>query len=253
MLSLPRSTYYYRPVPVSNETKALMDLIDRQYLDTPWYGSRQMTHALRRQGYQVNRKRVQRLMRRMGLQALAPGPHTSRKQPQHPVYPYLLRQYPPAAPNDAWAADITYVPMPVGFLYLVAIIDWYSRFVIAWELSNTMDPAFCLDALEAALSRFSAPGIFNTDQGAQFTSSRFTSRLAAAQIAISMDGRGRALDNVFVERLWRSLKYEEIYLYEHADVDSLLAGLDRYFRYYNERRPHQGLQGATPAEVYGIQ
>lgn len=227
-----------------------MEAVDRHYLATPWYGSRQMTAALRRAGWTVNRKRIQRVMRTMGLAAVAPGPHTSRKQPQHPVYPYLLREHPPQRPNDAWAADITFIPMPIGFMYLVAVIDWYSRFVLAWELSNTMDPAFCLEALERALERFGPPIIFNTDQGSQFTSAAFTERLGSAEIAISMDGRGRALDNVFVERLWRSLKYESIYLYDFGDVESLLNGLDAYFRYFNHDRPHQGLGEWTPAEIY---
>ncbi|ABM61921.1 Integrase, catalytic region [Halorhodospira halophila SL1] len=252
LLGLPRSTYDYRPVAVSSEELALMEAIDRQYLDTPWYGSRQMTAALRRRGWPVNRKRIQRLMRKMGLQAIAPGPHTSRKQPQHPVYPYLLRDHPPRAPNDAWAADITFVPMPIGFMYLVAIIDWHSRFVLAWELSNTLDTAFCLEALDTALQRFGMPGIFNTDQGTQFTSEAFTNRLKTAEVAISMDGRGRVYDNIFVERLWRSVKYELVYLHEFREVLDLLKGLETYFEYFNHRRPNQGLDEATPAEVYGL-
>jgi len=252
LLGLPRSTYYYQPVAVSAEQIALMEAIDRQYLETPWYGSRQMTAALRRQGWRLNRKRTQRLMRMMGLRALAPGPHTSRKQPQHPVYPYLLRDCPPERPNDAWAADITFVPMPIGFMYLVAVIDWHSRFVLAWELSNTLDTAFCLEALDRALERFGPPGIFNTDQGTQFTSEAFTARLKAAEVSISMDGRGRVYDNIFVERLWRSVKYELVYLHEFAEVATLLTGLDAYFRYFNHRRPNQGLGEYTPAEVYGI-
>lgn len=250
LLGLSRRTYYYRPAPVSAETLALMTAIDRQYLATPWYGSRQMTAALQRQRWPVNRKRIRRLMRIMGLVAVAPGPHTSRRQVAHPLYPYLLRRYPPRAPDDAWAADITWVPMPVGFMYRVAVIDWYSRFVLAWAVSNTLETAFCLDALEAALCGHGPPGIFNTDQGSQFTSTAFTERLIAADIAISMDGRGRVFDNIFVERLWRSVKYESIYLNEFANVPSLLAGLETYFRYFNHDRPHQGLGERTPAEVY---
>lgn len=246
LLGLSRRTYYYRPAPVSAETLALMTAIDRQYLATPWYGSRQMTAALQRQRWPVNRKRIRRLMRIMGLVAVAPGPHTSRRQVAHPLYPYLLRRYPPRAPDDAWAADITWVPMPVGFMYRVAVIDWYSRFVLAWAVSNTLETAFCLDAL----CGHGPPGIFNTDQGSQFTSTAFTERLIAADIAISMDGRGRVFDNIFVERLWRSVKYESIYLNEFANVPSLLAGLETYFRYFNHDRPHQGLGERTPAEVY---
>lgn len=252
LLGLPRSTYYYQPMAASAEQIALTEAIDRQYLETPWYGSRQMTAALRRQGWRINRKRTQRLMRMMGLRALAPGPHTSRKQPQHPVYPYLLRDFPPKRPNDAWAADITFVPMPIGFMYLVAVIDWHSRFVLAWELSNTLDTVFCLEALERALDRFGAPGIFNTDQGTQFTSEAFTARLKAAEVSISMDGRGRVYDNIFVERLWRSVKYELVYLHEFAEVATLLTGLDAYFRYFNHQRPNQGLGEYTPAEIYGV-
>lgn len=227
-----------------------MTAIDREYTARPFYGSRQMTAALRRQGWVINRKRVQRLMRTMGLAAIAPGPHTSRRQPQHPVYPYLLRRYPPRAPNDAWAADITWVPMPIGFMYLVAVIDWYSRFVLSWALSNTLETAFCLTALEQALGAHGTPGIFNTDQGCQFTSQRFVQRLEAEAIAISMDGRGRVFDNIFVERLWRSVKYESIYLHEFGDVPTLYDGLDQYFGYYNHERPHQGLGSHTPAEIY---
>lgn len=250
LLGLPRRTYYYQPAPVSAEELALMTAIDKQYLITPWYGSRQMTAVLRRQGWTINRKRVQRLMRVMGLAAVAPGPHTSTPQPQHPVYPYLLRRYPPSAPDDAWAADITWVPMPIGFMYLIAVIDWYSRFVLAWALSNTLETSFCLEALNAALASYGPPGIFNTDQGSQFTSGPFTERLKGAEVAISMDGRGRVFDNILVERLWRSVKYESIYLNEFGNVPSLLEGLNSYFHYFNHDRPHQGLAQQTPAEVY---
>ena len=226
-----------------------MRLIDRQYLETPFYGSRQMTAWLRRQGYAVNRKRVQRLMGLMGLQATVPGPHTSRPHPQNPVYPYLLRQLALTNSNLVWCADITYIPMPRGFLYLVAVLDWYSRYVLAWRLSNTMDTLFCLEALEMALGR-GEPVIFNTDQGAQFTSQEWLAPLQKRGILISMDGRGRALDNVFVERLWRTVKYEDIYLRDYQTVPALETGLSDYFRFYNEERPHSALDHQTPAEVH---
>ena len=226
-----------------------MRLIDRQYLETPFYGSRQMTAWLRRQGYTVNRKRVQRLMGLMGLQATVPGPHTSRPHPQNPVYPYLLRQLALTNSNLVWCADITYIPMPRGFLYLVAVLDWYSRYVLAWRLSNTMDALFCLEALEMALGR-GEPVIFNTDQGAQFTSQEWLAPLQKRDILISMDGRGRALDNVFVERLWRTVKYEDIYLRDYQTVPDLETGLADYFQFYNEERPHSALDHQTPAEVH---
>ncbi|MFA9462644.1 IS3 family transposase [Thiohalorhabdus methylotrophus] len=249
LLGLPRSTYYYQPAGESAENLALMRLIDRQYLETPFYGSRQMTAWLRRQGYAVNRKRVQRLMGLMGLQATVPGPHTSRPQPQNPVYPYLLRELALTNSNLVWCADITYIPMPRGFLYLVAVLDWYSRFVLAWRLSNTMDALFCLEALEMALGR-GEPVIFNTDQGAQFTSQEWVAQLQNRGILVSMDGRGRALDNVFVERLWRTVKYEDIYLRDYQTVPDLESGLADYFQFYNEERPHSALDHQTPAEVH---
>ncbi|MFA9461278.1 IS3 family transposase [Thiohalorhabdus methylotrophus] len=249
LLGLPRSTYYRQPAGESTENLALMRLIDRQYLETPFYGSRQMTAWLRRQGYAVNRKRVQRLMGRMGLQATVPGPHTSRPHPQNPVYPYLLRQLALTNSNLVWCADITYIPMPRGFLYLVAVLDWYSRYVLAWRLSNTMDALFCLEALEMALGR-GEPVIFNTDQGAQFTSQEWLAPLQKRGILISMDGRGRALDNVFVERLWRTVKYEDIYLRDYQTVPDLETGLAEYFQFYNEERPHSALDHQTPAEVH---
>jgi putative transposase len=249
LLELPRSSYYFAPAGASPENLALMRLIDAQYLQTPFFGSRQMTAWLRRQGHAVNRKRVQRLMRLMGLQGAVPGPHTSRPHPSHPVYPYLLGHMQLGHSNLVWSTDITYVPMPVGFLYLVAIIDWYSRYVLAWALSNTLDTGFCLQALDAALSD-QQPCVFNTDQGAQFTSSEFTDRLKAQQILISMDGRGRALDNVFIERLWRTLKYEDIYLRDYQSVPELHQGLTDYLRFYNHQRPHSALGGKTPAEVH---
>lgn len=249
LLGLARSSYYYTPVGESEENLAYMRLIDEQYLSTPFYGSRRMTVWLQRQGYAINRKRVQRLMRQMGLEGLAPGPRTSRPAPEHRVYPYLLRELAITHPNQVWATDITYVPMPRGFMYLVAIMDWYSRYVLAWELSNTLDAGFCLEALETALSGC-CPEIFNSDQGVQFTSAAFTRRLEEAGVRISMDGRGRAFDNIFIERLWRTLKYEDIYLKDYQSVVELLQGLEAYFTLYNNERPHQGLGYQTPAAVY---
>lgn len=228
-----------------------MRLIDEQYLRAPFYGSRRMTVWLAEQGQAVNRKRVQRLMRRMGIEAIYPKPRLSRRAAEARIYPYLLRNVEILRPNQVWSTDITYVPMPRGFVYLTAVLDWYSRYVLSWELSATLDGAFCLTALEQALAR-GVPEVFNTDQGAQFTSAAFTGRLAQAGIAISMDGRGRALDNAFIERLWRSVKYEEIYLKEHASVESLAAGLEAYFWFYCHERPHQSLGNRTPAAMYGL-
>ncbi len=249
LLDLPRSSDYFAPAGESPENLALRRSIDAQYLKTPCFGSRQMTAWLRRQGHALNRKRVQRLMRRMGLQGAVPGPHTSRPHPSHPVYPYLLGHLQLGHSNLVWSTDITYLPMPVGFLYLVAIIDWYSRYVLAWGLSNTLDTDFCLEALDSALLE-QQPCVFNTDQGAQFTSSEFTERLKAQEILISMDGRGRALDNAFIERLWRTLKYEDIYLRDYQSVPELHQGLTDYFHFYNHERPHSALGGKTPAEVH---
>ena len=227
-----------------------MRRLDAFYLEAPFYGSRRMAEALRRDGVRVGRHRVRRLMRLMGLEALAPKPGTSRPAPGHRIYPYLLRGLSIERPNQVWAADITYIPMARGFLYLVAIIDWFSRAVLAWRLSNTMDAMFCVEALEIALARFGEPDIFNTDQGAQFTSAAFTTRLEAAGIAISMDGRGRWLDNVFVERLWRSLKYEEVHLKAYADGREARAGIGAWVAFYNDRRPHQALAYRTPMAVW---
>ena len=246
LLGLARSGVYRKPAPPDPEELAVMRRIDEQYLATPFYGSRRMTAELRLAGHQVNRKRVQRLMRLMGLEALGPKPKTSRPAAaQHRIYPYLLRGLAIDRPNQVWAADITYIPMARGFLYLVAVIDWYS-YVLAWRLSNTMDTSFCLDALEDAL-RKGRPEIFNTDQGAQFTSAAFTDRLETVGVRISMDGRGRWLDNVFVERLWRSLKYEEVHLKAYANGLEARIGIGQWFRFYNERRPHQALGYKTPA------
>jgi len=226
-----------------------MRRIDELYLKRPFYGSPRMTDWLRTLGWRVNEKRVARLMRLMGLQAVVPGPHTSQPHPQHQVYPYLLRGLPIRAPDEVWCADITYVPMRRGYLYLVAVMDWFSRYVLAWELSNSLEAAFCVQALDRALGH-ATPGIFNTDQGAQFTSEEFIGRLERAGARISMDGRGRVMDNLFVERLWRTVKYEDIYLRDYADGIATRVGLDRYFRFYNTDRPHQSLGKRTPAQVY---
>jgi putative transposase len=250
LLSLPRSTFYYQPEPPSPEELELMLHIDQLYTECPFYGSRRITRELRKQGRSVNRKCVQRLMRIMGLEGLAPGPNTSRPHPEHIKYPYLLKGLAITRPNQVWATDITYIPLEHGFVYLVAIIDWYSRYVLAWRLSNTLDTAFCVDALEEALERWGKPEIFNTDQGAQFTAQAFTDVLKAHEVQISMDGKGRCRDNIFVERLWRSLKYEEVYLKTYADQRDARRNIAAYFTFFNNRRGHQGLGYDTPAAVY---
>lgn len=249
LLGLNRATYYYVPAQESELNLHLMRLIDEQYLQTPFYGYPRMTAYLRRQGYGVNPKRVRRLMRQMGLEAIYPKPRTTVVAPGHKLYPYLLRNRVIDQPNQVWSADITYIPMQHGFMYLVAILDWYSRYVLAWQLSNTLDGHFCLVALEQALTH-GTPTIFNTDQGAQFTAQTFTGRLEASGIQVSMDGRGRALDNVFIERLWRSLKYEDIYLRDYATVPQLELGLHHYFTFYNHERPHQSLGYQVPVNVH---
>jgi putative transposase len=249
LLGLNRSSLYYEPAPETPENLRLMRLIDEQYLACPFYGSRRMTEWLTRQGEEVNRKRVQRLMRLMGLEAIYPKPRLSLAGKGHRIYPYLLRGVTIDRPDQVWSADITYVPMASGFMYLAATIDWHSRYVIAWQLSNTLDGSFCLEMLEEAL-RSGKPEVFNTDQGVQFTAEAFTGRLESAGVAVSMDGRGRALDNVFNERLWRSVKYEDIYLMRYEEVPVLYQGLVRYFGFYNDERPHQSLGYQTPAEVY---
>ncbi len=250
LLGLTRSSLYYEPVEVSAEELRLMREIDQRYTRRPFYGSRRIVLELREAGYDVNRKRVQRLMRIMGLQALVPGPHTSKPHPEHPIYPYLLRGLEVARPNQVWAADITYIPLESGWAYLVAIIDWHSRAVLAWRLSNTMTVDFCIEALEDALKHHGTPEIFNTDQGAQFTSPEFTGVLKREGITISMDGKGRATDNIFIERVWRSLKYEDVYLHAYATVAEARVGIGRWMRFYNFRRPHQALENHTPMEVY---
>lgn len=253
LLGLNRSTLYYQPASETTENLQLMRLIDEQYIQTPFYGWPRMTAVLRRQGYRVNHKRALgapgRLMQKMGLQALYPKPRTSGAGRGHKIYPYLLRGLEIVKPNHVWSSDITYIPMRHGFMYLVAIMDWFSRYVLTWQLSNTLDSFFCLDALRQALEQ-AQPLIFNTDQGSQFTAQEFTGSLEQAGIRISMDGRGRALDNIFIERLWRSVKYEDIYLKEYATVPELDAGLAAYFRFYNQERPHQKLAYRTPAEVH---
>jgi putative transposase len=249
LLGLSRASLYRAPARETALNLELMRLIDEEYTRTPFYGYRKLTVRLQQQGYAVNSKRVLRLMRKMGLQAVYPRPRTSIPEAQHKKYPYLLRDLEVIRPNQVWSADITYVPMPVGFMYLVAIIDWFSRFVLAWQLSNTLDGLFCLDALRLALQT-GQPEIFNTDQGVQFTASAFTGALETAKIRISMDGRGRALDNIFVERLWRTVKYEDIYLKGYATVPALESGLDDYFQFYNYQRPHQNLDYGVPADAY---
>ena len=228
----------------------LLRLIDEEYTRHPFYGSRRMVQYLKALNYDFNRKRVQRLMRILGLAGMAPGPNTSRAHPENKIYPYLLRGIDITRPNQVWSTDITYVRLEKGFVYLVAIIDWYSRRVLAWRLSNTMDTTFCLDCLEEALRHYGRPEIFNTDQGSQFTSQDFISVLERENIQISMDGRGRALDNIFVERLWRSVKYEDIYLKRYASMRLLFLGLTEYFEFYNHERPHQSLSYKTPDKVY---
>ena len=249
LLSISRSSVYYRPRGHSQRDMAVMKLIDQQYLTTPFYGSRRMRVWLGRQGHSTNRKRVRRLMRTMGLQAIYRRPRTSKPGPGHKVYPYLLGGMEITRPNQVWAADITYIPMAKGFLYLVAIMDWHSRCVLAWRLSNTLDADFCVQALEEALGK-GRPEVFNTDQGSQFTSEGFTGLLERHGVRISMDGKGRYSDNIFVERLWRTVKYEEVYLKAYSGGGEAKAGIDNYFRFYNAQRPHQALSYRTPAEVF---
>jgi putative transposase len=250
LLLLARSSVYYQPVVTSDENLHLMRLIDQQYLRTPFYGSRRMTIVLQNLGYRVNRKRVQRLMRLMGIEAIYPKPNISKSTPGHRIYPYLLRGLAVERVNQVWSTDITYVPMRQGFLYLVALIDWHSRYVLSWRLSNTLDVSFCLEASQEALEGFGTPEIFNSDQGSQFTSTAFTSVLLEHGVAISMGGRGRCLDNVFVERLWRSVKYEEVYLKAYTDGLEAYRGIGAYLQFFNRQRPHQSLAYQTPEAVY---
>jgi len=250
LLSLHRSGLAYQPVPADAGELALMREIDRIHLEWPFYGSRRMVVELGRRGHHVNRKRVQRLMRVMGLEAMAPGPATSRPRKQDKKYPYLLRGLEVTRPNQVWATDITYIPLRHGFVYLVAIIDWYSRKVLSWRLSNTLDTPFCIEALEEAFTRFGRPEIFNSDQGCQFTAEDFTQSLLDAGVAISRDGKGRCLDNVFVERLWRSLKYEEVYLKGYDSIAEARREIAIYLAFFNEKRPHQSLGYQTPDELF---
>ncbi len=250
LVGVSRSSFYYEGKGESSLNLALMRLIDEQFLETPWYGSRQMARHLRRQGYRVGRKRVRRLMRLMGLSAIYQRPRTSDPHPDHRIYPYLLRGLPIDRANQVWCTDITYIPMRRGFLYLVAVMDWASRKVLAWRLSNTMAADFCVEALEEALARHGKPTIFNSDQGSQFTSLEFTQVLKDADIKISMDGKGRWMDNVMIERLWRSLKYECVYLQAFETGSEARAGIGSWIDYYNTSRPHSALAGQTPAEAY---
>jgi putative transposase len=250
LLSLNRATAYYRAAPTPAEDLALMRLVDEEYTRHPFKGSRMMREWLCLQGHDVNRKRVQRLMRLMGIEGLNPRRSTSKPHPQHKVYPYLLRDLIVERANQVWASDITYIPMARGWVYLMAIIDWYSRMVLAWRLSNTLDSGFCVEALMEALLRWGTPEIFNTDQGAQFTAEAFVSVLRDSGVAISMDGKGRWVDNVYVERLWRSLKYEEVYLHAYDDVPEARRGIGGYFGFFNDERPHQALGYCVPSQVY---
>ena len=250
VLAISRSSFYYAPKGESPENLALMRRLDELFMKYPFYGSRQMVRQLLREGFAVGRHRVRRLMRLMGLEAIYQAPRTSDPHPAHRVYPYLLRGMVIDRPNRVWCADITYIPVQRGFLYLVAIMDWATRHVLAWRLSNTMDARFCVEALEEALARYGKPEIFNTDQGSQFTSVDFTGVLRQADVAISMDGRGRCMDNIFIERLWRSLKYEAVYLHELTDGFKAERVIGEWIGFYNTERPHSALGGQTPAEAY---
>ena len=250
LLGVSRSSVYWKPVEVSAEDLAIMALIDRQYLARPYYGSRRMAAWLATQGHRVNRKRVRRLMRLLGLAAIYQRPNTSKPAPAHKIYPYLLGGLVIERVNQVWCSDVTYIPMAKGFLYLVVIMDWVSRAVLAWRLSNTLGADFCVEALEEALSHHGRPEIFNTDQGSQFTSDDFTGTLKDHEIMISMDGKGRCMDNIFIERLWRSLKYEEVYLNAYATVAEARTGIGAWLSFYNEERQHQSLGYRTPRQIY---
>ena len=250
LLEISRSSWYYEVLGESTLNLELMKLIDEQFLETPYYGARQMARHLRRQGYGVNRKRIQRLMQKMGLMALYQKPNTSKPHPEHKIYPYLLRGADIWEPNQVWCADVTYIPMRKGFLYLVAVMDWYSRKVLSWRLSNTLDADFCVAALREALAKYGRPAIFNTDQGSQFTSFEFTHTLKDAEVKISMDSKGRWMDNIMIERLWRSLKYECIYLNAYETGSEARNGIGKWIRRYNEERPHSSLDDRTPHEAY---
>ena len=249
LLNVSKGTFYYEPVGIDPYNLLLMDLLDRQYTDVPFYGSRRMTAWLERQGHPVNRKRVQRLMRLMGIEAIYPKINLSKRRKDHEIFPYLLKGVKILKPNHVWSSDITYIRVGRGFVYLTAIIDWFSRYVISWRLSNTLEPGFCVDALIEALTQ-SHPLIFNSDQGSQYTSKQFLSLLKEHGIQISMDSKGRALDNIFVERLWRTVKYEEVYIKEYRTARDAYLSLNEYFLFYNNERLHQSLNYKTPAEVY---
>ena len=250
LLEISRSTIYYRPRPISDADLMLMRRIDELHMNYPFAGSRMLRDMLSQQGLEVGRRHVRALMRRMGIETLYRRPNTSKPAPGQKIYPYLLRGLPVTRPNQVWAMDITYIPMARGFVYLAAVIDWFSRRVLSWRLSITMDTSFCIEALEEALSRHGKPEIFNTDQGSQFTSEAFTGRLKEEGIQISMDGKGRWADNVFVERLWRSLKYEHVYLHAYESVGEARRKIGSYFEFYNSRRPHSSLEAQTPDQVY---
>jgi len=249
LLGLSRSSLYYRPVLPSSQEVALKHRIDALYTAHPYYGSRRIAAALRQEGQVVNRKAVQRHMREMGIAGVAPGPHTSRRHPAHPIYPYLLRQVTASYPNHVWGIDITYVRLQAGWLYLVAVLDWYARYVVAWDLDQTLELGFVLETVDRALA-VGCPMIWNSDQGSHFTSPQYLGRLEERGVQISMDGRGRALDNIFVERLWRTVKYEEVYLQSYATPREARHSLSRYFKFYNQERPHQALDYRTPAARY---
>lgn len=252
LIGLNRSSWYDLSAErgESPENLTLMQRIDELFTARPFYGSRKIAAVLEREGYAVNRKRIQRLMRLMGIQSVAPRPNTSQPHPQHKVYPYLLRNLAIVRPRQVYSTDITYIRVARGFAYLTAVVDWYSRKVLAWRLANTMDASFCIEALREAFATYGAPEIFNTDQGSQFTSDDFTQVLKDHEVRISMDGKGRALDNIFVERLWRSVKYEEVYLKQYQSMQEARTGLAAYFRFFNNERPHQALKNRTPAEVH---
>jgi putative transposase len=250
LLKVARSTLYYRPVPLRSDDLAVMRRMDELHLAWPFYGSRRMAAVLRREGWAVNRKRAKRLMRVMAIEAIYQKPNTSRGHPDHKVYPYLLRGLAIGRPNQVWCADITYIPMAKGFVYLVAVMDWFSRRVVSWRLSITMETDFCVEALTEAMERHGQPEIFNTDQGVQFTSAAFLDELAARGVQISMDGKGRYLDNIFIERLWRSLKYEEVYIKAYGSVPEARRNIGEWLAFYNDVRPHQALDYRTPREVF---
>jgi putative transposase len=250
LLRVARSTVYYQPVPMRADDLAVMRRMDELYLAYPFYGSRRMAAVLRREGWAVNRKRVRRLMRLMGLQAIYQKPNTSRQHPEHRVYPYLLRGLTIVRPNQVWCADITYIPMAKGFVYLVAVMDWFSRRVLAWRVSITMETDSCVEALREAMDRYGPPEIFNTDQGAQFTSADFVGELEGRGVQVSMDGRGRYLDNIFIERLWRSLKYEEVFIKAYGAVIEARGSIGKWLEFYNDERPHQALEYRTPREIF---